>query len=63
MNVIFAVTEFMKPIYDKLAAFLGQGENVGTLPKIVGKKVENADALKNLIKNQYKSITSKFHNY
>ena len=63
MNVIFAVTEFMKPIYDKLADFLGQGENVGTLPKIVKGEVENADALTRLIKTQYESITSKFHKY
>ena len=62
MNVIFAVTEFMKPIYDNLADFLGQGDNVGTLPKIENKKVSEADkkVLEDLIEDQYKKIRGKF---
>ena len=66
MNVIFAVTEFMKPIYDNLADFLGQGDNVGTLPKIEGtgknKKISEADkeVLETLIEDQYSKIRGKF---
>ena len=62
MNVIFAVTKFMKPIYDNLADFLGQGDNVGTLPKIENKKVSEADkkVLEDLIEDQYKKIRGKF---
>ena len=66
MNVIFAVTKFMKPIYDNLADFLGQGDNVGTLPKIEntrnGKKVSEADkkVLEDLIEGQYNKIRGKF---
>ena len=58
---LFAVTEFMKPIYEKLAEFLGQEGNVGILPKIVNKKVDDndKDKLKDLIKNQYESIRSR----
>lgn len=62
MNVIFAVTTFMKPIYEKLADFIGQKGNVGTLPEVkkVGGKdvISEADknVLKNLIEAQYKSI-------
>ena len=55
----------MKPIYDNLADFLGQGDNVGTLPKIEGtgknKKISEADkeALENLIEDQYSKIRGK----
>ena len=52
----------MKPIYDNLADFLGQGDNVGTLPKIENKKVSEADkkVLEDLIEDQYKKIRGKF---
>ena len=54
MNVIFAVTQFMKPIYEKLADFLGQKGNVGELPK--EKSVNADDGMKRLIVDQYKKI-------
>ena len=56
----------MKPIYENLAEFLGQGDNVGTLPKIEntgrGKKVSEADkkVLETLIEDQYNKIRGKF---
>lgn len=56
MNVIFAVTKFMKPIYEKLAEFLGQKGNVGELPKVsAGNAVDDA-GLRNLILDQYNKI-------
>lgn len=54
MNVIFAVTEFMHPIYEKLADFLGQKGNVGKLPK--GDSVASDDGMKKLIVDQYEKI-------
>ena len=57
MNVIFAVTEFMHPIYEKLADFLGQKGNVGKLPK-GGEKTD--DGMKKLIVDQYEKIRGDF---
>ena len=54
MNVIFAVTQFMKPIYEKLADFLGQKGNVGELPK--EKSGNSDDGMKRLIVDQYQKI-------
>ena len=56
MNVIFAVTEFMHPIYEKLADFLGQTGNVGKLPKPKENGGRSDDGMKKLIVDQYKKI-------
>ena len=59
MNVIFAVTEFMHPIYEKLADFLGQTGNVGKLPKFDPKRPNSGgsdDGMKKLIVDQYEKI-------
>ena len=59
MNVIFAVTQFMKPIYDKLAEFLGQKNNVGELPKVENNIVSDTQGLQKLIVDQYNQIIGK----
>ena len=56
MNVIFAVTKFMKPLYEKLAEFLGQDGNVGELPKNTGASGSGDDGMKKLIVDQYNRI-------
>ena len=58
MNVIFAVTEFMHPIYEKLADFLGQTGNVGKLPKVDKENPSGSsdDGMKRLIVEQYGKI-------
>ena len=59
MNVIFAVTEFMHPIYEKLADFLGQTGNVGKLPKACDDDAcdgNSDDGMKKLIVDQYRKI-------
>ena len=61
MNVIFAVTQFMKPIYDKLAEFLGQKNNVGELPKVENNIVSDTQGLQKLIVDQYNQIRGKWN--
>ena len=62
MNVIFAVTEFMHPIYEKLADFLGQTGNVGKLPKVDKENPSGSsdDGMKRLIVEQYEKIRGDF---
>ena len=73
INIIFAVTEFIMPIYKQIAEFIGQKDNVGTLPRVEcpsGKdsctakekivKQEDADVLKQLVQKQYDKIRSTY---
>ena len=51
INIIFAITEEAKPIYQKLAEFVGQDQNVGVL--------SDQKALEKMIEENYDAILSK----
>ena len=52
INIIFAITEEAKPIYQKLAEFVGQDQNVGVL--------SDQTALERMIEENYDTILSKY---